>query len=349
MSITEQVPSSASPDGTPVQTKQYFLVLFQAGFRDDPLGTLDRFVLQDIQEKLDRVVVAQRHETEIDVWLESPGGDAHVAYKLFLEMRSRARIFRVVIPDYAKSAATLFAIGADELWMAPAAELGPLDAQLEHPDREGVTVSALDVANALGFLTETAIKYLVVGGGQVLKSTGLPRVDVLEQFAKFAAAFFQPIIAKLDPHLIHQAANELGVAQRYAANMLRLRRIGNGDRDDVHPRQLAQCLVEHYPSHAFVISREAIAKFGLSVQNAEAYNYWTRVKALFAAYREGKFLKDTESSCENHLIDVWSLDDFERFFADMESGDADEGKEEGSRHEQENGDETQRDAPDSSG
>ena len=301
----------ASSEPTPVpETKKeggiqrFFVILFQSGAREDHFGGMDRFVFRHIQEKLEEKIKVGRDEAEIDLWLESPGGDAHVAYKLFLELRSRAAKFRVIIPDYAKSAATLLAIGADEIWMAPAAELGPLDAQFEHPDREGVTVSALDMTNALGFLVETATKHLVLDGGRVLKSTDLRRIDILERFSKFLADFFHPIVAKLDPHLIHKATNELEVARRYATSMLRLREGTKGERGP--NAGLAQCLIKHYPSHGFVISRRAVEEFGLPVKPAEEYDYWSQLKLLFSAYSDGTFAEDGEEGYRNSLIEVFS-------------------------------------------
>jgi hypothetical protein len=262
-------------------------------------------VFQRIREQLDRTIKTPRNETEIDVWLESPGGNAHVAYKLFLELRFRAQKIRVVIPDYAKSAATLLAIGADEIWMSCSAELGPLDAQIGHPDREGVTVSALDVSNALGFLAETALSYLIVGGGKVVKSTELPRVNVLERFAEFSSMFFRPVVEKLDPHLVHQATKELEVAQRYAKDMLCTREHGKCDCD-----KLATALVKEYPSHGFVISRHAAESLGLPVFEAEVYNYWPLATTLFTLYEHGKFThKESNGRIINHLIEVSSFTD----------------------------------------
>ena len=86
--------------------------------------------------------------TEIDLWLESPGGDAHVSYKIALLLRSYTPKLRVIVPDYAKSAATLLSLAADEIYMARAAELGPLDAQIGY-EKEGMTISALDRARSL--------------------------------------------------------------------------------------------------------------------------------------------------------------------------------------------------------
>lgn len=125
--------SGAPPEKRENASRRYILILLQAGGRRDPLGYLDRVVLQLLWRKLDAKVQGERDRTEIDVWLESAGGDAHAAYKLFLDLRSRASKIRVVVPDFAKSAATLFVLGTDEVHMGPAAELGPLDMQMETP------------------------------------------------------------------------------------------------------------------------------------------------------------------------------------------------------------------------
>ena len=47
-----------------------------------------------------------KDQTTVDLWLDSPGGSARDAYKIALLLRSVASHIRVVIPDYAKSAAS---------------------------------------------------------------------------------------------------------------------------------------------------------------------------------------------------------------------------------------------------
>ncbi|NLF30567.1 MAG: hypothetical protein GX591_06735 [Planctomycetes bacterium] len=44
--------------------------------------------------------------------------------------RAQCKRFRVIIPNEAKSAATLIALGADEIVMGPTSEIGPIDAQI---------------------------------------------------------------------------------------------------------------------------------------------------------------------------------------------------------------------------
>jgi len=63
--------------------------------------------------------------------INSPGGDGNVAEKFLLMCRQRfPKGFNVVVPDFAKSAATMIALGSDKILMSYLAELGPIDPQL---------------------------------------------------------------------------------------------------------------------------------------------------------------------------------------------------------------------------
>ncbi len=67
----------------------------------------------------------------LDLIIHSPGGDGLAAEKLLDLCRKYCNgKFRVAVPLYAKSAATLIALGADEILMGETSELGPIDAQI---------------------------------------------------------------------------------------------------------------------------------------------------------------------------------------------------------------------------
>lgn len=67
----------------------------------------------------------------LNLILHSPGGDGTVVEKVVSLCRAQCKRFRAIIPNDAKSAATLIALGADEIVMGPPSELGPIDAQIE--------------------------------------------------------------------------------------------------------------------------------------------------------------------------------------------------------------------------
>ena len=71
-------------------------------------------------------------ETEnLDVWINSPGGSAQTAEKIVAACRAGCSgEFRVVVPNMAKSAATMTALCADQIVMGYLSELGPIDPQV---------------------------------------------------------------------------------------------------------------------------------------------------------------------------------------------------------------------------
>jgi len=66
----------------------------------------------------------------IDVILETPGGFAEVVEDLVKLVRNRYEKVGIIVPGYAKSAGTIFAMAGDEILMGPMSALGPIDAQI---------------------------------------------------------------------------------------------------------------------------------------------------------------------------------------------------------------------------
>jgi hypothetical protein len=77
--------------------------------------------------------------TAVDLLLHSPGGDIDAAEKLITLIRKRVgdASLRVIVPDFAKSAATLIALGGDTIVMSDSSELGAIDPQVDLPDSNG--------------------------------------------------------------------------------------------------------------------------------------------------------------------------------------------------------------------
>lgn len=67
----------------------------------------------------------------LDLMLNSHGGFGETAEKIVEMCRAHCRSeFRVIVPNFAKSAATLIALGADIIVMGYLSELGPIDPQI---------------------------------------------------------------------------------------------------------------------------------------------------------------------------------------------------------------------------
>jgi hypothetical protein len=91
----------------------------------------------------------------IDILIHSTGGDPLTAWKLMSILRERFKHVGVLVPYMAFSAATIFALGADEIVMHSHASLGPIDPQITITQKDGTQrkFSFEDVGAFLRFLT----------------------------------------------------------------------------------------------------------------------------------------------------------------------------------------------------
>ncbi len=67
---------------------------------------------------------------DLHLMLHTLGGDGEVAVRLVRSAQERCRRLTVIVPDRAKSAGTLLAMGANNILMGPTSDLGPVDPQL---------------------------------------------------------------------------------------------------------------------------------------------------------------------------------------------------------------------------
>jgi hypothetical protein len=272
----------ASKNSAPIA--RYILVLYQGIDPYGPDDALDAGLVMRLRHQFEATIREPAANVEIDVWLESPGGDAHAAYKLALLLRAACSRLRVVVPDYAKSAATLLTIAADEIYMAAAAELGPLDAQIPREGGFVSSISALDLARSVDDLAQVGLDLAVNGGAYVLRETRLTRAESLRLLLEFSAQFMEPIVRQLEPALIHWSSTLLNVSVAYGGRLLLMRR---ADTPPALP-YLADTLVEDYPTHGFVISRsEARDRLRLPVKDLDSYDLWEEACRRHRMFEDG--------------------------------------------------------------
>src|SRR5262249_10232736 len=85
---------------------------------------------------------------DLHVMLTSDGGDGETALRIAKSLQSRCKELTVVIPDRAKSAATMIALAAHHITMGPFGDLGPIDPQLQLEGRTAFT-PAKDIVAAV--------------------------------------------------------------------------------------------------------------------------------------------------------------------------------------------------------
>lgn len=76
-------------------------------------------------------------EEGVDLFLHSPGGDGDAAEQVCAYLRTQFTHVRAIVPVYAMSAATMMALGADEILMGAHSQIGPIDPQITIPTPSG--------------------------------------------------------------------------------------------------------------------------------------------------------------------------------------------------------------------
>ncbi len=78
----------------------------------------------------------------LDIIVETPGGFAEVAEDIIHLVRPRYERVGIIVPGWAKSAGTIFAMAGDEILMGEGSALGPIDAQILHSNNKRFSAHA---------------------------------------------------------------------------------------------------------------------------------------------------------------------------------------------------------------
>ena len=105
-------------------------------------GSVNDLINEHSAPMLEEVIHENDPDSDLHIILNSLGGDPEVAVRLVRSAQIRCRELTVIVPDQAKSAATLMGIGAHHILTGPAGDLGPIDMQFVTED---ALISAKDI------------------------------------------------------------------------------------------------------------------------------------------------------------------------------------------------------------
>ena len=186
----------------------------------DPQTQIDAWESNRIYTSLQEL--NSNHSKDVYLFLVSRGGQIEPAYLISKICKTYAKTrFSVAIPRIAKSAATLIALGADEIHMGMLGELGPIDPQVGD-------LPALGVKKALQTIA-----------------------GVCEEYPGSSNAFAQYMAKKLTIEQIGYCERVSESAVQYAERLLGKRTTLSGRAD-----KIAKQLVYEYKDHGFVIDVE---------------------------------------------------------------------------------------------
>lgn len=185
----------------------------------------------------------------VGLLLHSAGGMAKEAYEIVRLFQRRTDKLSTIVPQYAKSAATIMALGGNNIIMGQEAELGPIDVQIYDQDNEEYK-SALNAVQSLERLNAYALtaldQYMLLLIGRIGKKPD----SLLPLASQYATSMIKPLVEKIDAINITERSRDLKVAEDYAFRLMN----EAGYRYNVAKR-IARELVERYSTHGFVIDR----------------------------------------------------------------------------------------------
>lgn len=199
---------------------------------------------------------------DLHVMLSTPGGDGETAIRLIRQAQCRCRELTVIVPDEAKSAGTLFVLGADRIYMGPTSDLGPVDPQFLLAD------GTLGAARAIIAAVEDAEK----------------RIQANPQTYPLHAA----LLADTSAMMVQQARDALARTENQLKEALSCVETRSQQEVDKLAKALHGPLIGHTQSHGTTISSKDAKGFGLPVREAaqgeaqwrEIWRLWTKYRAL---------------------------------------------------------------------
>lgn len=105
------------------------LITYITSLRPKATGNMASDVIPELAKQ---ILEIPKSEKDIDILVVSNGGDALVSWRIISMLRERFEKIGALLPYAAYSAATLLALGANEILMHPFANLGPVDPQLTY-------------------------------------------------------------------------------------------------------------------------------------------------------------------------------------------------------------------------
>ena len=203
-------------------------------------------VVRPFYEHLTRI----GHVQQIDLLVFSQGGDTIVPWRMVNLTREFCEKFAVLVPYKAHSAATLLALGADEIVMGPMGELSPIDPSVgtpfnpPHPDNPNEQKLEIGVEDVTGFIN------LAKDRGGITNQDTLVRV-------------FEKLADRIHPLALGGVYRTHALIRSLAAKMLALHMKQKAETQRIP--KIVDDLAEKLYYHGYLINRIEAEDLGLKV------------------------------------------------------------------------------------
>ena len=200
----------------------------------------------------------------LTVLLHSPGGQIEAAYRMVLALRRYIDDVEVLVPQWAKSAATFFCLSADTIYLGTEGELGPLDPQLHDRTGSARQISALETFKALEQLLNHSMESLDSLVSLLLMGAPMDVPHAIERAQPLFSSIVTPLYQQIDPHELGEMGRYLSEGEEYAKRVMRRWSYTGLQDNDIE--RIVRRLVWNYPTHGFVIDLHEAKSIGLNAQ-----------------------------------------------------------------------------------
>ena len=192
------------------------------------------------------------HCSKVDVFLFSVGGDTMVPWRLANLIREYCDSFGVLIPYKAHSAATMLALGANEIVMGPLGELSPIDSSVQTPfnppnsDQPNEPKTPISVEDVMGFFNLARERIGIADQNNLITALG-------------------HLAAKVHPLAIGSIYRSHALTRLLAAKLLELHYTGEVEKRAI--TRIVDELAEKLYYHNYTISRAEAKGMGIPMMS----------------------------------------------------------------------------------
>lgn len=179
----------------------------------------------------------------IDLLILSNGGDPVISWRLISLLREKFNNIAVLIPYTAYSAATLLALGADEILMHPYGNLGPIDPQLNFTNAQGQPMT-------IGY--EDITKYI-----EFVKGIGITDQELIQKS-------FDRLTVEIAPTLIGFAKRSSQLGLTMGEKLLATHMT-----DENKTKVISETLNTKFYHHGYPLGRKEAKEIGLPIANTD--------------------------------------------------------------------------------
>lgn len=207
-------------------------------------GATGNIAQDSIRQFIDQIEKLPQDTKNIDLIINSYGGDGLTSWRLITMLREylgEKGKLTCFVPYYAFSAATLLAVGCDEIFLHPLASLGPVDPQITVNRKDGPQQFAYeDVSAYTNFLRDEA--------------------GITEQREK--VGLLSHLVNQIEPSVIGASKRASMQSIIMAEKLLKLHMKGV---DAQNAEVIAEKLSKNYFSHGHAVTRSEAIELGLKI------------------------------------------------------------------------------------